>query len=150
MPPQRSRGNFNCVIRMRALVVWCHEEPGREPNWLHMFDCWGNYAWSECFRLFFFVYCDWVIKRMSVDISFWPVMGRLNDPTWSRSSCSFVGFRSSAEILEIYQNLSVCQLSIQEISKEKCNFLSIRALATPWWLAVENPYYRCGYVEQTV
>lgn len=46
----------------------------------------------------------------------------------SQSSISCVNLWSSAEVLEIHQNLTVCQLNMEGISKNKCNFLSKMAL----------------------
>ncbi|EFA11691.1 hypothetical protein TcasGA2_TC005049 [Tribolium castaneum] len=46
----------------------------------------------------------------------------------SRSSSGSLGFQSSSEILELPQNLTVCQLNIEGILKDKCDFLSKMAL----------------------
>lgn len=63
-----------------------------------------------------------------------------------RSSYSFVGLQSSAQVLKIYQNLTVCQLNIEEISKDKCDLLSTMALRKPVDVFVllllrKNKYY---------
>ncbi|EFA11872.1 hypothetical protein TcasGA2_TC002026 [Tribolium castaneum] len=46
----------------------------------------------------------------------------------SRSSSGFLRLRSSSEILELPQNLTVCHLNIEGILKNKCDFLSKMSL----------------------
>src|SRR5699024_204694 len=42
----------------------------------------------------------------------------------SRSSLRFVSSRSCVEVLTVCENLTICQLNIEGISKDKCDFLS--------------------------
>src|SRR5699024_6593358 len=46
----------------------------------------------------------------------------------SRSSFSFVSLRSCVKVLTVCENLTVCQLNIEGISEDKCDFLSKMAL----------------------